>query len=154
MQMRKGVQNSDLISRRGSCAGTRPTCTHFTYTKLTFYPSISKLNPPIFFSVIFRFTSFLCVLFLLFAARRLQRRSDVKQEADESKKAKEVHLMHKRKRVRLISTAFEEKHGIIIDISDGCQKLRGKMTIEDEIEFNTMRTNETRRETRVQIHKG
>ena len=92
--------------------------------------------------------------FLLPTARRLQRRSDAQQAANESKKDTEVHLMHNRKRVRLISAVFEEKHDIIIDISDGYQKLRGKMVIENEIELNTLRTNETHRQARDRIHKG
>ena len=70
----------------------------------------------------------------------------------------EVHLMHVRKRLRLVSATFEGGKAKIVDVSDGYRKLREKMTIKDEFEFNIisnqMRTPETHSQTRVQTRKG
>ena len=94
------------------------------------------------------------MLFFSFTSTRRQRRAKTKQNTNKPGETTGVHLMHGRKRVRLVSSAFGNKGDKIIVISVAYQKLCDEQDKRDAIEFEAMQTPEPRQQNRKKTSSG
>ena len=76
--------------------------------------------------------------FFYCTAMRSKRRADAKESAGTPQEAVTANIMHGRKRVKLISSAFGKEKTIIIDLSDVYRHVRMKMEMRGEREFASL----------------